>query len=44
MDFGDATLVALGEEMETEEIFTLGIRGFSTYRIHNKKAFRIWPE
>jgi len=44
MDFADATLVALGEEMETGEILTLDLRGFSTYRMHNKKAFRIWPE
>ena len=43
MDFADSTLVALGEEMEITEIFTLDIKGFSTYRMHNKKAFRLWP-
>src|SRR4030066_1950817 len=33
MDFADATLVALAEEMGIVEIFTLDIKGFSTYRI-----------
>lgn len=44
MDFADATLVALAEETETEGVFTLDIRGFSSYRIHGKKTFKIWPE
>jgi predicted nucleic acid-binding protein len=43
MDFADSTLVSLGEEMEITEIFTLDVKGFSTYRMHNKKAFRLWP-
>jgi len=43
MDFADSTLVALGEEMEITEIFTLDVKGFSTYRMHGKKAFRVWP-
>jgi predicted nucleic acid-binding protein len=43
MDFADSTLVALGEEMEITEIFTLDIKDFSTYRMHGKKAFRLWP-
>jgi len=43
MDFADSTLVALGEEMEVTEIFTLDVKGFSTYRMHGKKAFRLWP-
>jgi predicted nucleic acid-binding protein len=43
MDFADSTLVVLGEEMEITEIFTLDIKGFSTYRMHGKKAFRLWP-
>ena len=43
MDFADSTLVALGEEMEITEIFTLDVKGFSTYRMHGKKAFRLWP-
>jgi len=44
MDFADATLVSLAEETGTYEVFTLDIRGFSTYRIHRKKAFKISPE
>lgn len=44
MDFADATLVVLAEETEVDEIFTLDLRGFHTYRIHGKKAFKTWPE
>jgi predicted nucleic acid-binding protein len=44
MDFADATLVSLAEEMDVVEILTLDRRGFSTYRIRGKKAFKIWPE
>jgi predicted nucleic acid-binding protein len=43
MDFADSTLVALAEEMGITEIFTLDVKGFSTYRIYDKKAFRLWP-
>lgn len=44
MDFADATLVALAEEIGTDEILTLDRRGFNAYRIGGKTAFRIWPE
>jgi len=44
MDFADATLVSLAEEAGIEEVFTLDRRGFSSYRIHGKKVFTIWPE
>ena len=44
MDFADATLVALGEEMQIDWVFTLDHRGFSTYRLHGKKAFRLIPD
>jgi len=44
MDFADATLLVLAEEMRIEEIFTLDAKGFSTYRIFGKKAFTIFPE
>jgi predicted nucleic acid-binding protein len=44
MDFADATLVALAEEMVITEIFTLDVKGFNTYRIHGRKTFRLWPE
>jgi predicted nucleic acid-binding protein len=43
MDFADATLVALGEELETDWVFTLDRRGFSTYRLNQRKAFQIIP-
>ena len=43
MDFADATLVALGEEMETQWIFTLDRRGFSTFRMNRNRAFQIIP-
>jgi uncharacterized protein len=44
MDFADATLVTLAEETGISEVFTLDIRGFSTYRIQGKKGFKILPE
>jgi uncharacterized protein len=43
MDFADGTLVALGEELETDQVFTLDRRGFGVYRLHGKKPFRIIP-
>jgi predicted nucleic acid-binding protein len=43
MDFADATLVALAEETGIDEVFTLDIKGFNSYRIHGKRAFKIWP-
>jgi hypothetical protein len=43
MDFADATLVALAEELETDKIFTLDRRGFATYRLNRNKAFQIIP-
>jgi predicted nucleic acid-binding protein len=43
MDFADATLVTLGEELETDWVFTLDRRGFSTYRLNRRKPFRLFP-
>ncbi len=43
MDFADATLVALGEELGTNRIFTLDRRGFSAFRLHGKTPFSIIP-
>jgi predicted nucleic acid-binding protein len=43
MDFADATLVALAEELDTADVFTLDRRGFGVYRLHGKKPFRIIP-
>jgi hypothetical protein len=31
------------QEAETDQIFTLDRKGFSTYRLRGKKAFRIVP-
>ncbi|MBI4822905.1 MAG: PIN domain-containing protein [Nitrospirae bacterium] len=44
MDFADATLVTLAEETGIDEVFTLDVRGFGTYRIHGKKPFKIYPQ
>ena len=43
MDYADATLVALGEELETDWVFTLDRRAFSTYRLGRRKPFQIIP-
>jgi predicted nucleic acid-binding protein len=44
MDFADATLVVLAEELETGEIFTLDRRGFRVYRWGRHRAFRTLPD
>jgi len=41
MDFADATLVLLGEEIGTSKVFTLDFRGFKTYRTRKGTAFQI---
>ena len=43
MDYADATLVALGEELATDRVFTLDRRGFSTYRLNLRQAFQLVP-
>lgn len=43
MDFADATLVVLAEEMNIPDVLTFDRRGFNAYRIHGKKSFRILP-
>ena len=43
MDFADATLVALSEDLQTNQVFTLDRRGFSVYRLPGKKTFDILP-
>ncbi|HAF70884.1 TPA: hypothetical protein DCL37_06035 [Candidatus Acetothermia bacterium] len=43
MDFADATLVVLGEEVGTNWVFTLDRRGFSTYQLRGRRPFRILP-
>jgi len=43
MDYADATLVALAEEIDTSRILTTDRRDFSVYRIHGRRKFRIEP-
>ena len=42
MDFADATLVVLAEDMQTTSVFTLDRRDFSVYRV-KRRAFRTTP-
>ena len=44
MDFADATLVALAEELGTPRVFTLDRRGFGVYRIGRRERFVILPD
>ena len=41
MDFADATLVLLADELVARDIVTLDRRGFATYRTFGGKAFRL---
>lgn len=43
MDFADATLVVLAEELDTDLVFTLDRRGFSIYRLNQRKALHLIP-
>lgn len=43
MDYADASLVALGEELATDAVFTLDHRGFSAYRLGRRRPFRLFP-
>ncbi len=43
MDFADATLVALGERLHTNLVFTLDRRDFTVYRLFGVKPFCILP-
>lgn len=43
MDLADASLVAVAEQRRLIDVFTLDRRDFSTYRIHGRQRFRIWP-
>lgn len=44
MDYADATLVVLAEEIETDLVFTTDRRDFAVYRIRGRRRFRIVPE
>ena len=43
MDFADATLVALAEELDCTSVFTTDRRDFSVYRLKGRKSFRLVP-
>jgi predicted nucleic acid-binding protein len=43
MDFADATLVVLAEELGTNLVFTTDRTDFEVYRIRGRKTFRIKP-
>jgi predicted nucleic acid-binding protein len=43
MDFADATLVALAEDLGIGRVLTLDRRGFTTYRWRTNKRFTILP-
>jgi predicted nucleic acid-binding protein len=43
MDFADATLVTLGEDLGLEDVFSLDRRGFGVYRLHGRRPFRVIP-
>ncbi len=44
MDFADATLVALAEELGTALVFTTDRADFSVYRVKDRTPFRMVPE
>jgi predicted nucleic acid-binding protein len=44
MDFADATLVVLAEDLDTSLVFTTDRSDFSVYRLKDRKAFRIVPD
>ncbi|MGQ0732686.1 MAG: hypothetical protein ACT4QD_03405 [Acidobacteriota bacterium] len=43
MDFADATLMQLGDDLDVRRILTLDRRGFSTYRSRSGRPFQILP-
>jgi uncharacterized protein len=43
MDYADATLVVLAEEVATDLIFTTDRRDFGVYRIRGRQRFQIVP-
>jgi len=43
MDFADATLVALADELDCTSVFTTDRTDFSVYRVNGRKPFRILP-
>lgn len=44
MDFADATLVVLAEELGTSLVFTTDRTDFAVYRVKDRKPFRVVPD
>ncbi|HEX5715705.1 MAG TPA: PIN domain-containing protein [Thermoanaerobaculia bacterium] len=44
MDFADATLVVLGEDLGTNLVFTTDHRDFNVYRAKGNRRFQILPQ
>lgn len=44
MDFADATLVNLANQLNCYSVFSLDVKDFSIYRGHRNRAFDIHPE
>jgi predicted nucleic acid-binding protein len=44
MDYADATLVTLAEELGSDLVFTTDRRDFSVYRLPRRRRFRIVPD
>ena len=44
MDYADATLVVLAEDLDTQQILTTDNRDFCVYRIGGKNHFQVLPE
>ncbi len=44
MDFADASLVVLAEDLRTDLIFTTDHRDFEVYRIKGRHSFQIFPK
>jgi uncharacterized protein len=43
MDYADATLVVLAEELGTNVVFTTDRRDFAVYRIKGRRHFEVVP-
>lgn len=43
MDFADATLVALADDLDCSSVFTTDRTDFAVYRLKGRKPFRILP-
>ncbi|HEY3122370.1 MAG TPA: PIN domain-containing protein [Vicinamibacteria bacterium] len=44
MDYADATLVTLAEELGTDLVFTTDTRDFTVYRMRRRRRFRVVPD